>query len=65
MLLPVICLAPLVCNVAGGKPISGYLTINSICGQLQKATGKPHEYDEVFSDHAIYFRLKQSSPDRL
>ena len=63
--LPVVCLATVVWGSTVAKPLSGYLTIDSICDKLQNASGQPYDYDAVFSDHAIYFQLTDSNPSRI
>jgi len=58
-------LAPMLTNAKLAAPFAGVLSVNDICGRLQEATKEKYEFAANFSDHAIYFRLKDASPDRL
>ena len=65
MVLSFLMAVPMLANATRQAPFSGALTINQICERLQDETKNKYEFAANFSDHAVYFRLKDASPERL
>ena len=65
MVLPFVLLVPYLPTQNANGPVSAAITIRSICDRLHQTTGDSYDFAANFSDHAVYFRLNNSEPERL
>lgn len=48
-----------------GSAGNGTISLADLCTQLTGSTGEKHYVDGIFTDHNLYFRVKDPSPERL